>query len=68
MPPPMNKTEFQKSSKSIHNVYSETADLSMKQASCEVKETVFKDDFVEETVQVLMEHGRKGGMHHSTVL
>ena len=47
MPPPMNRTACQKTSKSIHNVYSETADLSMKQAAREVKETVFKDDFVD---------------------
>ena len=50
MPPPMNKTLFQKSSKSIHNVYSETADLSMKQAAREVKEAVFKDYFAEYAV------------------
>ena len=50
MPPPMNKTAFQKSSKSIHNVYSETIDLPMKQAAREIKEAVFKDDFVEDAV------------------
>ena len=50
MPPPMNKTAFQKSSKSIHNVYSETADLSMKQAAREVKDAVLKDDFLEDAV------------------
>ena len=50
MSPPMNKTAFQKSSKSIRNVYLETADLSMEQAAREVKEAVFKDDFVEDAV------------------
>ena len=50
MPPPMTKTAFQKSPKTIRNIYVETADESMKQAVHEVKKDVLKDEFDEETI------------------
>lgn len=50
MPPPMNKSAFQKLSKVIHKHYVDVAKMSMKQAALEVRNNVSDEVVVNDTV------------------